>query len=94
MIPFAEGSLEERRWKTFENLACLARTESSNDLARELIELYCEELRASRVRGVHLVCGAAADGFYRRLGFEELARLEFRPGTWVHALGRRLEESR
>ncbi len=43
MIPFADGMLEARRWKTFENLACLARTESSNDLARELIDLYFNE---------------------------------------------------
>jgi BirA family biotin operon repressor/biotin-[acetyl-CoA-carboxylase] ligase len=43
MIPFAGGMLEARRWKTFENLACLARTESSNDLARELIDLYFNE---------------------------------------------------
>ena len=43
MMPFADGGLEARRWKTFENLACLARTESSNDLARELIELYFDE---------------------------------------------------
>jgi BirA family transcriptional regulator, biotin operon repressor / biotin---[acetyl-CoA-carboxylase] ligase len=43
MIPFADGGLEPRRWRTFENLACLAQTESSNDLARELIELYFDE---------------------------------------------------
>jgi BirA family biotin operon repressor/biotin-[acetyl-CoA-carboxylase] ligase len=43
MIPYAEGGLEAHRWRTFENLACLARTESSNDLARELIEIYFGE---------------------------------------------------
>jgi len=43
MIPFADGTLEARRWRTFENLVCLARTNSSNDLARELIELYFSE---------------------------------------------------
>lgn len=43
MIAFADGGLEARRWRTFENLACLAQTESSNDLARELIELYFNE---------------------------------------------------
>ena len=43
MIVFAEGALEARRWKTFENLACLDRAESSNDLARELIEVYFGE---------------------------------------------------
>jgi BirA family biotin operon repressor/biotin-[acetyl-CoA-carboxylase] ligase len=43
MISFAEGTLEARRWQTFENLACLDRTDSSNDLARELIDLYFNE---------------------------------------------------
>ena len=43
MIPFAEGKVEARRWQTFENLACLERTGSSNDLARELIDLYFSE---------------------------------------------------
>ncbi len=43
MIPFAEGALEARRWRTFENLACLARTGSSNELAREIIEIYFDE---------------------------------------------------
>ena len=43
MIPFADGALQVRRWRTFENLACLPRTESSNDLALELIELYFDE---------------------------------------------------
>jgi BirA family biotin operon repressor/biotin-[acetyl-CoA-carboxylase] ligase len=43
MIRFADGWLEARGWKTFENLACLRVTPSSNDLARELIELYFNE---------------------------------------------------
>jgi BirA family biotin operon repressor/biotin-[acetyl-CoA-carboxylase] ligase len=43
MTPFADGGIEARRWRTFENLACMARTRSSNDLARELIELYFNE---------------------------------------------------
>lgn len=43
MIAFADGGLEARRWRVLENLVCLARTPSSNDLARELIELYFSE---------------------------------------------------
>lgn len=43
MIAFADGGLEARRWRTFENLACLVRTRSSNDLAREVIEVYFNE---------------------------------------------------
>lgn len=43
MIPFASGELVARRWRTFQNLTVLARTNSSNDLAREIIELYLQE---------------------------------------------------
>ena len=43
MIRFAEAGLDARRWKTFENLVCLAETASTNDLGREIIELYFNE---------------------------------------------------
>jgi BirA family biotin operon repressor/biotin-[acetyl-CoA-carboxylase] ligase len=43
MIAFAEGGLEARRWRTFENLACLASIGSSNDLARDIVEVYFNE---------------------------------------------------
>jgi len=59
-------------------------------IGRRLVDRYCEDLRATQASGMHLFCGAAASGFYARLGFEELTRLEFRPGVWVYALGRRL----
>ncbi|HKF43938.1 MAG TPA: biotin--[acetyl-CoA-carboxylase] ligase [Thermoanaerobaculia bacterium] len=43
MIPFAGGELEARRWRAFENLMFLEETQSSNDLAVELIDMYFEE---------------------------------------------------
>jgi biotin-[acetyl-CoA-carboxylase] ligase BirA-like protein len=43
VIPFAGGELEARRWRVFENLTFVAVMESSNDLARELINMYFEE---------------------------------------------------
>ncbi len=43
MIPFAGGELDTRRWRAFENLTLLAETESSNDLAVQLIDMYFEE---------------------------------------------------
>ncbi|HSP93087.1 MAG TPA: biotin--[acetyl-CoA-carboxylase] ligase [Thermoanaerobaculia bacterium] len=43
MIPFAGGELEARRWRVFENLTFVAVMDSSNDLARELINMYFEE---------------------------------------------------
>lgn len=59
-------------------------------VGRRLIERYVRDLGAGRVRGVHLFCGAAARGFYLRLGFEELGSLPLRSGAAIHALGRRL----
>jgi BirA family biotin operon repressor/biotin-[acetyl-CoA-carboxylase] ligase len=43
VISFADGGLVAGRWSNFENLACLAVAGSSNDLAREVIELYFDE---------------------------------------------------
>ncbi len=43
MIPFAGGHLEARRWRAFENVTFLSVMESSNDLAKELIDIYFEE---------------------------------------------------
>lgn len=62
-------------------------------VGRRLVERYLAALAAERRPGVHLFCGAMARGFYLQLGFEELARLEFRPDVRVYALGRRVEAS-
>lgn len=43
MIPFAGGRLDPSGWRVLENVACLRSTASSNDLAREMIELYFVE---------------------------------------------------
>jgi biotin-[acetyl-CoA-carboxylase] ligase BirA-like protein len=43
VIPFAGGELEARRWRVFENLTFVAVMDSSNSLARELIDMYFEE---------------------------------------------------
>ncbi|HEV8232838.1 MAG TPA: biotin--[acetyl-CoA-carboxylase] ligase [Thermoanaerobaculia bacterium] len=42
-VTFADGTLDPGRWTTFENVASLASTLSSNDLARELIDFYFQE---------------------------------------------------
>ena len=59
-------------------------------IGRLLVERFAADLAARRVPGVHLLCGEDARGFYRRLGFDDLARLELAAGTSVYALGRRL----
>lgn len=43
MISFAEGELDPRRWHALENVTLIAVMKSSNDLARELIDMYFEE---------------------------------------------------
>lgn len=42
-LRFGDGALDPARWTVFENVACLATTPSSNDLARELIDYYLRE---------------------------------------------------
>jgi BirA family biotin operon repressor/biotin-[acetyl-CoA-carboxylase] ligase len=43
VIPFAGGELEARRWRVFENLTFVPVMDSSNNLAKELIDMYFEE---------------------------------------------------
>ena len=43
MIGFGGGALDAARWRTLENCVCLHSVPSSNALAREVIDLYCEE---------------------------------------------------
>ena len=46
MITFAGGAIDTRGWRSFQNLGCLAASNSSNALARELMELYFDEDQA------------------------------------------------
>jgi BirA family biotin operon repressor/biotin-[acetyl-CoA-carboxylase] ligase len=43
VIAFAEGSVDPRGWRTFENLVYLASTSSSNDLASDFVDTYFAE---------------------------------------------------
>ena len=55
-----------------------------------LFRSYAGDLRDAGVCGIHLYCASAPLEFYRRLGFNELART-ISDGTSVHALGLRLD---
>lgn len=57
-------------------------------LGGALLETYSAELLRRRIPGVHLFCGEKPLAFYRKHGFTELARVEFRPGVPVYCLGR------
>jgi BirA family biotin operon repressor/biotin-[acetyl-CoA-carboxylase] ligase len=46
VIEFGGGTLDPGRWSVFQNLACLASIGSSNDLAREVIDVYFREEQA------------------------------------------------
>jgi BirA family biotin operon repressor/biotin-[acetyl-CoA-carboxylase] ligase len=46
VIEFGGGTLDPGRWSVFENLACLVSIGSSNDLAREVIDVYFQEEQA------------------------------------------------
>lgn len=59
-------------------------------LGRQLVTHYLEELRKQYSPGVHLHCGGGPVGFYQKLGFQELGRIEVTPGVWIYALGLRL----
>jgi len=43
VIEFGGGALDPGRWSVFENVACLVSIGSSNDLAREVIDIYFQE---------------------------------------------------
>ena len=73
MIPFAGGKLEARSWRVFENLVTLAETTSSNDLGREMIELYFTE--EQRLRDSVLISDAQSGARGRK-------------GAWLAPAGR------
>jgi GNAT superfamily N-acetyltransferase len=66
------------------NLEASAR---GSGLGRRLIDRFREDLAAIGVRGVHLTCGDKPLPFYRKVGFAEIDRIEYRPGVFVHRLG-------
>ena len=45
-VPFAGGTIDPDRWIFFENLTCLMSIPSSNELAREVIDVYFAEDQA------------------------------------------------
>ncbi|MFA6316605.1 MAG: GNAT family N-acetyltransferase [Elusimicrobiota bacterium] len=56
-------------------------------LGKRLMELFALRLRQDGVPGLHLVCGDGPAGFYRGLGFVELASVAISPSSRLHAMG-------
>ena len=56
-----------------------------------LMDEFFSDLRRAQIPGVHVYCGADPLHFYRRRGFEELAKIAFH-GAPVYALGLRLRD--
>ncbi len=57
---------------------------------RKIVEVFIEEMRHHAIKGVHLYCGEKARGFYLKVGFEDLKKIEFKPGVWVYCLGKKI----
>lgn len=56
-------------------------------VGKRLLELFVRDLRERRVPGLHLVCGEKPLGFYKKLGFAELAQAKKSAGAPLYALG-------
>lgn len=56
-------------------------------VGKRLLELFVRDLRERRVPGLHLVCGEKPMGFYKHLGFAELAKTRSQAGATIYALG-------
>jgi GNAT superfamily N-acetyltransferase len=56
---------------------------------RILMERFFGDLRRAGVTGVHVHCGEGPVPFYLKLGFEELERVEFKPGVWIFVMGKK-----
>lgn len=54
---------------------------------KRLFEAFASDLRRRQIPGLHLFCGEGPLAFYFAQGMREIARIEFRPGVWVYALG-------
>jgi len=55
-------------------------------LGKALWEAGASQLRTHQIPGIHLFCGDAPVGFYRKCGFEILHTVEWRPGVKVHLM--------
>lgn len=62
MIPFGSGRVEPGAWRTFQNLVILQDASSSNDLAREIIELYFTEEQSLPASAIVAVGQSGARG--------------------------------
>lgn len=54
---------------------------------RRLVDAFVTDLREQAIPGLHVYCGVKPVGFYLKTGFQELGKIEFKPGVWVYALG-------
>lgn len=57
----------------------------------KLFQLYRADLFASKIKGLHLFCGAGPLSFYQREGMKILKQIEFRPGVNVFAMGLKIK---
>lgn len=60
----------------------------------DLVRFFLEDLKTRGVPGVHVVCGQAPVGFYKRLGFEEIGRRPDGEGPALFLLARSVSGTR
>ncbi|MBI5242282.1 MAG: hypothetical protein HY922_01205 [Elusimicrobia bacterium] len=59
-------------------------------VGQKLMGAFIEDLRKAGVPGAHLVCGERPVGFYKRLRFDVLIRVETPPAGVLYVMGRSL----
>lgn len=54
---------------------------------RQLIQAFAKDLQERNITGIHLFCGEDARKFYLKMGFTDIAQIEFRPNVNVYLMG-------
>lgn len=54
---------------------------------RKLLEAFGKDLQEKGITGIHLFCGEEARKFYLKMGFTDIAQIEFRPNVNVYLMG-------
>ncbi len=88
-LRFPAALLARLLWSYPAHLHVNVRAAYRGGTGRALVERFEADLRASGAAGLHVFCGAAPVGFYLKLGFRELGRLQAGPAP-IYALGKSL----
>lgn len=65
----------------------LLSTARGKGAGRQLINAFAKDLQERKITGIHLFCGEEARKFYLKMGFTDIAQVEFRPHVNVYLMG-------